>query len=83
MSKKKRPSVPSDSALRNAWSSVALSSGLAVTLSAWTITDRTGAAKLTGTMPPQDGTYLIDGRNRAIRLASADAMLEYFRALRN
>lgn len=83
MSKKNKPQIPSDSVLRNAWSSVAVSSGLAVTISAWTISDRIGTAKLTGTMPEADGIYLIDQKNRITHMATVNAMLDYFKNLRN
>ena len=81
MGKKNKLSIPSDSAVRSAWSAVALSSGLLVPLGSWTLTDRTGATKLTGKDPGVVGTYLVMGE-KASMYATLSDLSEFFKGLR-
>ena len=81
MGKKNKFSIPSDSAVRSAWSAVALSSGLLVPLGSWTLTDRTGATKLTGKDPGVVGTYLVIGE-KATMYATLGDLSDFFKGLR-
>lgn len=82
MGKKNRYTVPGDSMIRSAWSSVALSSGLIAPIGSWSLTDRFGAAKLTGMDPGTDGTYLITPATKAVMYSSLSELTDYFRSLR-
>lgn len=82
MSKKNRYTVPSEGMIRNAWTSVALSSGLLVAIGSWTLTDRIGAGKLTGTLPDENGTYLAAPDGKVRKFMNAGDLITYFRRMK-